>query len=656
MQTATNLNHTFIRQSAPRAGQLAALAVLTAIAVPLVTQLPPGVGVMFALLLAVRAVLVWRHIAALPALWLWPFLPVCMGVVYWQVGTLMGREGGISFLLLMAVMKSFEGSTTRDWQVLLLTALFLMVGGLLFDQSLWIGLWVIATFYTLWLALGMLNHLSVARAARQAGLGFVLSLPLMALLFVLVPRLPEPLFRIPQQQKNAAQSGLSETLSPGSISRLIQQNTLVFNATFDAGYTPKPAQLYWRAMVMNDFDGRQWRVPGRQYIDAAPQNVPGTPVGYEIIGKDEDGYLAVLDYPLREADGTLFSTGATLRARRSYEQLRRLRLSGVVSDRLPEMLGDGERAFYTQLPAGVAPKTLQLAQELRAQAQDDDAVVQAGLKWLAQGGFRYTLTPPLLQSASPTDEFLFQTKQGFCEHFASAFAVLMRSARVPARIVAGYQGGQYHPDGGFWQVRSKDAHAWVEVWLSSDQSWHRIDPTAVAAANRQSGGIDTALSADEAGQIARPPAFIAEFAAKSQYYWQQWIVNFDADKQNDLFRRLGLGGFGLFSALTVLVVGGVLALLPMLWWWRHRQKKLIRPLPDGFLLLKRRLLLSGSLNDAQIDACGPLQLRELLHQSGEDSALIHTLIDDYIRLRYRSSEDKILPEHWHWYRRVKKLR
>ncbi len=647
-----SLNALLIQQPGTRTAQYLALATLVAVAVPLLMQLPLPIVVLFGLLCGLRVLLTYLGVGALSNWVLIPAMLACAALVYAQLNTLIGREGGISFLLLLALLKSFEGKSTRDWQVLLLASLFLVVGALLFEQGLLTGLWVLLCLWAVLFSLSLLNLMPVRSAARYAGLGLCLSAPLMAVLFVAVPRLPEPLWRIPQQQKTQAQSGLSETLKPGAISELIQSNELAFNAHFLGGQQPRMQDLYWRVMVMAEFNGGQWQAVDKNYVDqvlpaAGSQRAEGR---YQLTLRDQDGRLPALDYPTQVDDTTEYRLGATVRVKRSYEQLRRITLHTNFADRLPETMNNGQQAFYLRLPDG-NPRTRQLAQNLKAGAGSSQVLVQRALDYYARNGFVYTLKPPLLTDADQTDEFLFGTKQGFCEHYASSMAVLLRAAGLPSRVVTGYQGGDYYAEGDFWQVRSKDAHAWVEVWLPESQAWQRVDPTAMVSAHRIAQGIDDALPQQErAGWSERAPW--QRWFDRSQFYWQQWVVGFDAEKQGDLFRRLGLSRVNFGSVLLVLLSGSLMAVLPWLWWWRRSLRRNTEPLADGFMQLKAALL--GADHEALL-ATGPLQLKTILQAQNEWNQPLASLLDQYIALRYQSPVDMNHPDAWRWYRRMRQV-
>ena len=646
-------NPAFLRQEPPRQVQLALLLTLLWVALPLLWSLPPGVIALFGVLWLLRMALWALNIKPLSWLWLVLLLVVAAVVVWQQIGTVIGREGGVAFLLLLTVLKAYEGRGLRDWQVLLLAMLVVMGGAVLFNQNVLMAVWLLLGLMLLSADMALLGGLKPSDAVRQSAQALALALPLAAVLFVAVPRVAEPLWRIPQHNPNQARTGLSDTMRPGSISDLVQSNEPAFNATFANGYTPLPQDLYWRVMVMADFDGSQWRAMDERYVDdaRAVADAAAPVVDYQLIIRDEEGRIPALDYPLHtDSNGLSMRLGAVVRVNRSREGLRRVALQATVSPYLGQTLNEGERAYYTRLPAQANPQTRALARQLRLRSNDDKTLVNQALAYFRREGFVYTLQPLRNQGADSTDYFLFQGREGFCEDYANAFVNLMRAADVPARIVTGYLGGEYNPQGQFWQVRSKDAHAWAEVWLASENAWLRVDPTTAVAEVRASGGVVSALPPNQRGAFVPQSSWLYGIGQSSQFYWQQWVVNFDANRQQNLFQRLGLGQVNIGSVSVLLLLGGSAAVLPLLWWWRRQQRRNRQPLVDGFMLLKSALLDADS---EEIAAIGPLELQQLLATHQQLSAPLQTLLDDYIRYVYA---DDILPppaEQRRWYRRVK---
>lgn len=635
----------FLSTPPPPCTALTVLAALLWSALPLVFSLPTAVVLLFAALLAVRGALLYAGIGKLPAPVL-ALLGVLSGVLVWtQLGTVFGREGGVAFLLLLVTLKAFESSSQRDWNVLLLAMLFLIGSAVLFNQSLLTGLWLLAALTAAAVCLAVsAGGLGLREALRCAASSLLAVLPLAAVLFVSVPRMKEPLWRIPQGGQQA-KTGLSGTMQPGSISNLVQSDEWVANITFSDGLKPQPRDLYWRAIIMSDFDGTRWQAMPDFAADSAPQLwvSEGRGVRYQMIIRDQNGALPALDYPAGVLpQGLVRRLGGTVRAERSREGLRRLDLQAALGDTLPHALNEAEYRRYTRLPEG-NPQTRRLAETLAKQSPTERAFIRNVLNHFSRRHFSYTLRPPTTAGHNSIDEFMFATRQGFCEHYAQSFAVIMRAAGLPARIVTGYQGAEYNPQGGFWQIRAKDAHAWTEVWLPSEQVWLRVDPTAAVAAVRTEQGIGSALPQNDRVLIADESAF-SRWRDAGQFYWQQWVVNYDQSRQNSFFSLLGLGGFNLKTLLLFLPAALAAALLPLYRWQAKNRSR--DHLEEGFMLLKLALLGDGGESAPSVTAA---ELKNLLHENGIQDGALETLLADYNNLRYAGLPSDPRAER-RWYR------
>ena len=636
----------FLSAPPPPRTALTVLAALLWAALPLVFSLPTAVVLLFAALLAARGALLYAGIGKLPAPVL-ALLGVLSGVLVWtQLGTVFGREGGVAFLLLLVTLKAFESSSQRDWNVLLLAMLFLIGSAVLFNQSLLTGLWLLVALTAAAVCLAVsAGGLGLREALRCAASSLLAVLPLAAVLFVSVPRMKEPLWRIPQGGQQA-KTGLSGTMQPGSISNLVQSDEWVANITFSDGLKPQPRDLYWRAIIMSDFDGTRWQAMPDFAADSAPPQLrvsEGRGVRYQMIIRDQNGALPALDYPAGVLpQGLVRRLGGTVRAERSREGLRRLDLQAALGDTLPHALNEAEYRRYTRLPEG-NPQTRRLAETLAKQSPTERAFIRNVLNHFSRRHFSYTLRPPTTAGRNSIDEFMFATRQGFCEHYAQSFAVIMRAAGLPARIVTGYQGAEYNPQGGFWQIRAKDAHAWTEVWLPSEQVWLRVDPTAAVAAVRTEQGIGSALPQNDRVLIADESAF-SRWRDAGQFYWQQWVVNYDQSRQNSFFSLLGLGGFNLKTLLLFLPAALAAALLPLYRWQAKNRSR--DHLEEGFMLLKLALLGDGGESAPSVTAA---ELKSLLNENGIQDDALETLLADYDNLRYAGLPSDPRAER-RWYR------
>ena len=648
-------NPTYLHADPDLKAILANQLALFCVSLPILNELPFVVSVIFILMMAVRILLLFFGVRKMATWQLVLMLALVVALVMLQVGSFVGLQGGMALLLLLGALKSYEGRTRRDWQVAALVQIFLLTGAVLFNQSMLVGAWVLVCLTLIAVALAILNELDPKTALKQSLIGFALTLLPMILLFITMPRKESPLWGIPQNPSNQSTTGISESMKPGSIGNLVQSNEPAFTATFKDNYRPRPQDLYWRVMVMIDRDEMgEWHAARGMMDGAYPArgNRPTANVSYQIVLEDTKGRIPALDYPSRRQDtGILQELGDVLRVY-SRQGVRGITLYANATDELTQKLDANEMQMYTAI-SNNNPQTKALAQSLYQQAGGDTSrFVQAAYQYFNQQKFAYTLKPPVLQTGSPTDEFLFKTKQGFCEHYADAFVTLMRSVGVPARVVTGYQGGEWNEQGGFWQIRSKDAHAWAEVWLPDRNVWKRVDPTAAVSISRVDSGVDSALPAEEINELVSNLSAWNRFTSQSQIYWQRWVVNFDNAQQNSLFSLLMLGGASKFSSLLLLIIGSVPVLIPIIWWWRRSRQQDIAPLADGFMLLKRRLLGNAYPNLA---ALGATELKAELEQDNRLTPDLDQLLQDFIALNYASSQAPSATAAQAWYRRARRL-
>jgi transglutaminase-like putative cysteine protease len=375
---------------------------------------------------------------------------------------------------------------------------------------------------------------------------------------VLFPRVQGPLWGIPQDRFSAV-SGLSDTMSPGSIAQLSQSDAIAFRVQFK-GDVPPQSQLYWRGPVMPNFDGRSWRVAQTQgAFPQVPYPTAGTPVDYEVTLEPHGKFwLFALEMP-----GTLPPESAltsdyqpiarqAVRNRMRYTQ-RAWPESIAGINEAPQVLRNA-----LALPRDGNPRTRAVGTSWRAQHGDNGAAILAAAEsFFLRQILIYTLNPPLL-GPDVVDEFLFDTKRGFCEHFAASFVFALRAAGVPARVVAGYQGGEVNPVDGYLVVRQYDAHAWAEAWIAG-RGWVRIDPTAISAPGRINSNFTAAVPAGEALPfLARSDlAWLKELRYRLDAVtngWNQWVLGYNPQRQRDLLASLGLNEPDWRSMTAVLSV------------------------------------------------------------------------------------------------------
>lgn len=606
------------------------LATLAWVIAPLGAYLP-----LWCLGLAV-GVLLWRALLALRAAplpkrrWLLLLLLLAVSATVLHYGTLVGRDAGVTLVVILLALKTLEMRTQRDAFVIFFLGFFTLLANFFFSQTLLVAAAMLLALLGLLTALvnahTPLARPPLAQSAKTALRMALLGAPIMVVLFVLFPRIA-PLWGVPSDNPTG-RSGLSNEMTVGTIARLALDESVALRVKFDDGVIPTSDQLYWRGPVLGQFDGRSWRELTllSSPLAAAPAlSVSGAPLRYEVtLEPTERPWLVVLDaapsapelanHELRQTSELLWQSN------RSLSSVVRYRAQSYSEFSYGQANGAPSLGSYRRLPADSNPRTQALALELRQRLSDSgqpvtaQTLAQAALARLQSGGYGYTLEPGLYGEHS-ADEFWFDRKVGFCEHIAQAFVVLMRAAGVPARIVTGYQGGSPNPVDGYWLVRQSDAHAWAEIWNAEARTWQRVDPTSAVAPAR-TGALTRlrpppGLLTQALGGVA--PNFIVQLrnvweAVNNR--WTQWVLNYSQSKQLDLLKNLGIQSptwadlvyllLGLL--LVVSLVGGAWAL-----WERARQDPWLALLAQT----RQRLRRLGLTSDASTT---PRQLAQRLQQ------------------------------------------
>jgi transglutaminase-like putative cysteine protease len=589
------------------------LLVIGWVVLPQVSHLPAWCTLLAA------GVLLWRGWLAvlsrrLPSQWwLLVLLGVALAATWYTHRTLLGRDAGVTLIVVLLALKTLELRARRDAFVIFFLGFFTMLTNFFFSQSL-----VTATAMLVGL-LGLMTalvnaHMRVGkppllRAARTASTMTLLGAPIMAVLFLLFPRFG-PLWGIPSDAMSG-RSGLSANMQVGNIATLALDDSIAMRIRFD-GPPPPQQDMYFRGPVLSSFDGREWRTlqrqPGSRFqqVLSGPSGlqVAGTPVGYEVtLEPNNRPWIFVLDAaphaPVAPGFDMVMTSELQWVASRPVTDLLRYRAESNTEFRYGPRLAAAVLPNYLELPAGFNPRTIELAREMRADPAaaggGTAALVNAALRRLRTGGYVYTLEPGTF-GVHTADEFWFDRKQGFCEHIASAFVVLMRAMEIPARIVTGYQGGDRNPVDGFWAVRQSDAHAWAEVWMAG-RGWVRVDPTGAVAPART--GAFQRLQASR-GVIASAfdavtPNVSASLRAAWEALnnaWNQRVLNYTQSKQLDLLRNLGFESpswedlsYVLIAIIVLVSIAGAAIAL----WERSQHDPWLRLLAHA----RRRLLAIG---------------------------------------------------------------
>lgn len=589
----------------------------------------------------------WRWAAAsgrlpLPGKWIMALLLVgSIAGILLQYRTLFGRDAGVALLTLMLALKLLETRSYRDAMLTVFLGYFLVIAGFFYTQAIPFAVYLFAVVLVLTSALIALNHPASAmqwrRLLKLSVLLTAQAVPVMLLLFVLFPRQTGPLWGMPGDAFSA-KSGLSENMAPGSISQLVQSDAIAFRAEF-ADTPPPQSNLYWRALVLENYDGRVWRAVHGGPTQEPAMETSGTPVTYTLTIEPHDKpwvFALEMPDPLTLPPNTFLTPNLQLLSRKPVQRLTRFTLTSYFSHQVGKDAETAQLRRALFLPKGGNQKARELAREIRDEAGSDADIVARALRMFREQGYAYTLTPPLL-GQDGIDEFLFSTRSGFCEHYAGAFTFLMRAAGVPARVVTGYQGGEHNPVGNYFIVRQSDAHAWSEVWLKG-WGWVRVDPTAAVSSSRIENGIASALPESEP-----LPFFVRtdlEWLRSMRQnwdalnnYWDQWVLSYDQEQQIGLFARLGFGivswrelAWGLAIGMALLL-GSIAAYI--LWPKRRSPADKIQALYLGYC---KKLEKAGL---ARLPTEGPLDFAQRIRILRPDlAATTDAVAKLYIQLRY----------------------
>ncbi len=622
------------------------LACVVLVLAPHAEYQPPWLSLGVLALLAWRALLTQRA-WPVPGRWLRTALTLLMTLlVYHHYGTVFGRDAGVALMCGMLALKLLELRSQRDYLLAAFLLYFLILASFLYSQSLWLAAYLLGAVL---LCTATLVRLAQPGAETRYALGLagrllLQALPLMLVMYLLFPRIQGSLWGLPVDAHSGL-TGMSDELRPGSINQLNQSEAVAFRAAF-GGALPANADLYWRSLVLWQTDGRIWSRGGQSLPTERGFQGIGSPVDYVITFEASNKpWLVALDMPatppanLRQRPGFVLAAAAPVRERLRYA------LTSWPRYRTGE-LSVRERAAALQLPADIGERTRALALQWRAQSTDDAGVVQAALRYFHNENFTYTLQPPLLGS-QPVEEFLFDVRRGYCEHYASALVTLMRAAGIPARALTGYQGGEFNPSGNYFIVRQSDAHAWAEVWLAQ-RGWVRVDPTAAVAPERIEYG------ADAVRRLARQGAAFGQLEAEAvrralslgwlekltrqgnhlwdavDTVWNEWVLDYSVERQQRLLRRLGFDTPS--PLLMVQLLAGLSALLLLGYaaygWRRPRRDPLLRAYGKFCRKLARVGLVRAAHEGAQDFA------RRCARQRPDMAEDVAHITQHYVRLRY----------------------
>ncbi|WP_316367325.1 transglutaminase TgpA family protein [Candidatus Thiodiazotropha sp. CDECU1] len=533
------------------------------------SNIPLNISLYLLLLFTWRiASLHWHKLQ--PGQWLL-LLVTCVSifVVYSRYQTLLGRDPGVALLGIMLLLKVMETRKRRDIYISVFISYFVVVTQFLYSQSLALSIYLVIVVTALTALLLEINRVTPPRNILRPFIKTIQitlqALPIAIILFIIFPRITQPLWNFASQ--SVARTGLSDRVTPGSVSELVESSEVAFRAQFKQP-PPPPQQRYWRALVLWDTDGYSWYTDKQQPIgtDSTKLIILDQPIKYEIFLEPHDEeWLVALDVPLEAPARSrlkhdlqlIYSTAVTTPKSYTLHSSTRYGMSDLSS-----IL----RQRGLQLGETVTDQQRQLVAQWRTEAQTDTQVVEQALRFFNTNPFIYTLSPPTYRD-NPVEEFLFEGRAGFCEHYATSFTQLMRIAGIPSRLVLGYQGGEYNQLGDYFIIRQYHAHAWSEVWLEG-RGWVRIDPTAAVAPERieyplrmafGEEGAPAMFEIDGSGLAASMLRQFTHALDSVNIQWRRLIIGYSREHQFTLMRNFGFDAYS--SVRWSLITAGSVAIV-----------------------------------------------------------------------------------------------
>ena len=569
----SNPASTLLRQmtrpmSRDKSDTLLLIVACTLVLAPHAFHVPLWITASCVLMLAWRGWITFRGNRMPPRWILLPIALLTVPGVYATYQTFFGRDAGVAMLVLLLTCKLLEMRARRDLFVVVCLSFFLMLTNLFYSQTIGTALLMLAAtvaILTTQLSFQYTGVVPPLKKRLQLCLTIVgLALPLMLVLFFLFPRIQGPLWGLPSDAQSG-RTGMSETMAPGNIAKLALSEEIAFRAKFSDPIPDRDA-LYWRGIVLGNYDGRTWtRMQQNSGTRTSITIVPhAAPVHYQVTMEPSgQRWLYALELPqgLPQLSDNITNLTQDMQLIASQPIHDRIRYDVASIVRFTLQPDEDQLALqdWLDLPPGFNPQTHEYAAKLRNTTEDNAALVRTVLTLFRTEPFRYTLEPPPLGKHA-IDEFLFSTRAGFCEHYASAFVVLMRALDIPARVVTGYQGGQLNPIDDYLTIRQSDAHAWAEVWLKG-RGWVRVDPTAAVAPERIERNLVPSAPPQGLGSLIpldlSRQTWITALRQRSDAAgngWNQWVLNYTPQRQKNLLQSLGFRRVD-WSTLTLLMIG-----------------------------------------------------------------------------------------------------
>jgi len=589
------------------------------------------------------------------------FFVSALVLIFFKFGIEFSQNMSVTLLVLMLCLKLFEIKSVLDRRnvFLIIYLCFFLIGShFLSSQSIFMMIYNIVLLLSLCILLAAYNRqpqrlLPLKVLIRPPIAILIQAIPLTIIFFVFFPRISEPLWSLPDANASS-RTGLSDTMYPGRITELSDDNSVVFRVLFH-GQVPSSQNLYWRGPVMSKTDGYTWSRYANQSSKRKTNDIfyEAGKVEYTVtLEPQQQRWLFALDMPESLPKDGYFSNDYQILTERKQLQVKRYRLTSFTKYTLPS-ISKFERARTLSLPKSANPRTVELGEKWRAKFTSPEDIVDNAFMYFSQQPFYYTRQPSAMRD-DPIDQFLFDYMEGFCEHYATAFVYLMRAAGLPARMVTGYQGIEKNGVGDYYIVRQSNAHAWAEVWLE-DKGWLRVDPTTAVPPerikadilNRQSRQLTfmnlnlPKLDLQKQNLFQNGFTFLKDNIDNMRYFWNEWVVGFDLLKQKSIMNLIGLSA-DIKNLVSLMVGLGLFVILILSFYWYVQAKKINDPIRRAYQRFIRKL----EKHDLTVpDYLGPIEVQQLAIQYfPKHKLIIKEIINSYIELRYTKNTKQVKPE------------
>ena len=565
-------------------------------------------------------------------------------LIYQYEGSFTGIEAGSHLLVVMSFSKLLESRNYRDFMLLIVLSFFIISTNFLYTQTIGTAIYMLVCLYFAIFSLISINQNNNDIALNQRSTYtfrlMLYSIPVMIILFLFFPRITGPLWKTSDDIEKS-KTGLSDSMEPGQISQLIRSNELAFRASF-SNQVPANNQLYWRALTLWHYNGRKW-TQGETRDEDVNINISEPSIEYTVtVEPHQKRWLFLLDLPYQINSPFQLKTDFTSQARKKITRHTQYTASSATRFSVKQTFNRNNHELALSVP-GLNPAAERLALAWKKTASSDLDIVNKAKQFFKQENFYYTLSPPGLTRKDEIDQFLFETRRGFCEHYASAFAILMRHAGIPTRIVLGYLGGTFNPISNEMAIDQSMAHAWTEVWLDN-KGWTRVDPTAEIAPERVEEDLASAL-----GNEANMPLHLRfNFPALEKLrqifdaidsQWNQWVINYNKTSQREFLKFLTGENLNLkeIAYLFIKILLTALVLIFAVYFFSSR-KQAMDPVSKAYLKLQRKFERAG-FKKTPYEGPQDFHKRLIKHLPGQQHQLTE-LFDLYIKEKYSGKQTK----------------